>query len=88
MSEPNLNREHGASRVLIIGDMHDTSWAKKFLDDIESLEIVYVAEETFEDGYRTTNVCYRVAPPVDKMAVQTKKPVKQPQPTTLIRRIT
>lgn len=60
----NENLIHGSStlRVVPTQDWHRTAMSDSTLKD-PLFELVYVAEETFEDGYVSTNVCWRGTDP-------------------------
>lgn len=85
MEDVNLNKIHGPSRVLLVTD--DYRLPDGLIESLQALEIVYVATETFDDGYETTNVYYRVPDPnIPSQPTGSKRPVAKPQPITVVKK--
>lgn len=77
----NLNLEHGASTLT--GIPFDPEVVKRVLatnypDHVadKKFEIAYVGREVFEDGYVSSNICYRIGVPgwTPRTQQQTGKP--------------
>jgi hypothetical protein len=80
----NANAIHGASRVTWIPttDEHHAAMSEATLRDPQ-YEIVYVAEEHFEDGYASLNICWRCSDPTFKPKFKGEKA----QPKTYLSRV-
>lgn len=70
----NANTIHGSSVVKLrpLEDWHIAAFSDSTIND-RLFEVVYVANEIFEDGYSSVNVCWRMS---DKSADEKLKKTK------------